>query len=305
MKKVFKIVLIVVVVIVVIGFVVLNFVLRNAAIDTITHPPEDRPEMIDTPADYDLAYEEVAVVTEDGLNLHCWFVPGENGATIIVQHGTPGGRQDSLFEADFLNRHGFNVLFGSFRAHDENDGNMITFGANEVKDLEAWYQYLLTRDDVNPDKIGLYGESMGGGTSILHAAENEGISALATGSGFAFTQDTVEVFIKHELGTPDWATPIIARFLLFWAEREGDFKSDDIDTEKVICDVSPRPVFSIQGLQDDKISPDNGQLLYDAACEPKEVWLLPNAGHVNFEEFEAEEYEERLVSFFEQWLLTD
>jgi len=305
MNKVIKIVLIIVTVIVVVGFVVLNFVLRNAAIDTITHPPEDRPEMIDTPADYGLAYEEVAVVTEDGLNLHSWYVPGENGATIIVQHGTPGGRQDSLFEAEFLNRHGFNVLFGSIRAHDENDGDLITFGANEVKDLEAWYQYLLTRADVNPEKIGLYGESMGGGTGILYTAENEGISALATGSAFAFTPDTVEVFVKHELGTPDWLTPIIARFLLFWTQREGDFKSDDVDTEKVICNISPRPVFIIQGLQDDKISPDNGQLLYDAACEPKEIWLLPDAGHVNFEQFEPEEYEQRLVSFFEQYLLAE
>jgi fermentation-respiration switch protein FrsA (DUF1100 family) len=232
-------------------------------------------------------------------------VAGENGATIIVQHGTPGGRQDALFEAEFFNRHGFNVLFGSFRAHDENEGNLITFGANEVKDLEAWYQYLLTRADVDPAKIGLYGESMGGGTGILYTAENEGISALATGSAFAFTQNTVETFTEHELGTPDWITPIIARFLLFWAEREGNFKSDDVDTEKVICNISPRPVFIIQGLKDDKISPDNGQLLYDAACEPKDVWLLPDAGHVNFEEFVPEEYEQRLVSFFEQYLLTE
>jgi fermentation-respiration switch protein FrsA (DUF1100 family) len=146
---------------------------------------------------------------------------------------------------------------------------------------------------------------MGGGTGILHAAENEGIRALATGSAFAFTQDTVETFVKHELGTPDWVTPIIARVLLFWAEKEGAFKSDEIDTEKVICDISPRPVFIIHGLKDDKISPDSGQLLFDAACEPKEAWLLPEAGHVNFEEFVPEEYEQRLVSFFEQYLLTD
>ena len=155
MNNVLKMVLTVVFLLVVGGFVALNFVLRKAAIDTITHPREERPEMLETPADYGLSYEEISVTTEDGLNLHSWYVPGENGATVIVQHGTPGGRQDELFEAEFLNRHGFNVLFGSFRAHDENDGNLISFGANEVKDLEAWTQYLLTRDDVNPEKIGL------------------------------------------------------------------------------------------------------------------------------------------------------
>ena len=302
MNKVLKIALIVIVVVVVVGFVGLNIVLRNVAIDTLS---PDVPDMIEDPGDYGLNYEEVAVITEDGLNLNSWYVPGENGATIIVQHGSPGGRQDSLFEAEFLNRNGFNVLFGSFRAHDENDGEFTSFGAHEVKDLEAWYQYLLTRSDVNPDKIGLYGESMGGGTGILYAAKNEGISALATGSAFAFTQDTVETFIEHELDPPDLITPIIARFLLFWAQREGEFKSDDVDTEKVICDISPRPVLIIQGLEDDKISPDSGQLLFDAACEPKEVWLLPEAGHVNFEEFVPEEYEQRLVSFFEQHLLKE
>lgn len=303
MNKWLKIGLIVVVVLLVILFAGLALVTRSLAIDIITLPPEERPPLVERPEDYGMVSEEVAVTTADGLALYGWYIPGQNGATVMVQHGSPGGRQDGLFEAELLNRHGYNVLMGSYRAHDESDGELITFGYHELKDMAAWHQYLETRDDVDPAAIGLFGESMGGGTSILYVAQNEDIKALATASAFALTQATVENFIDYELDLPDWITPILARLIVFWAEREAGMKTEVLDTEAVIDQISPRPVLIIQGGNEDKISPDSGQRLYDAAGEPKELWFVPEAGHVNFEKFRPEEYEQRLLAFYDQYLL--
>lgn len=190
-------------------FIALVIVTRSQAVDIVNHPPEERPEIKETPEDYGMIYEKVSVTTEDGLKLYGWYIPGKNGATIMVEHGSPGGRQDGLYEAGFLNEGGYGVLLGSFRAHDECEGELISFGYHEQKDIAAWHQYLLGRDDVDPERIGLFGESMGGGTGILYIAGNPGISAGILGLGGSYlllqqvlvkeTQKGVLVFLRLEV----------------------------------------------------------------------------------------------------------
>ena len=303
MNKGLKISIIVFIILFAVVFVALAIVTRSQALDIVNHPPEERPEIKETPGDYGMVYEKVSVTTEDGLKLYGWYIPGENGATIMIKHGSPGGRQDGLYEARFLNEGGYGVLLGSFRAHDECEGELISFGYYEQKDIAAWHQYLLGRDDLDPERIGLFGESMGGGTGILYTAGDPGIAALATGSGFALTQEVIEKFIQFELDPPQWITPILAGFIKFWAQREADFRTADLDTEAIIANISPVPILIIHGGEDDKIGPDSGKQLFAAAAEPKELLWIPEAGHVNFEDFQPEEYKNALLGFFDQHLL--
>jgi fermentation-respiration switch protein FrsA (DUF1100 family) len=303
MNQGLKISLIVFIILFTVVFVALAIVTRSQALDIVNHPPEERPEIKETPGDYGMVYEKVSVTTEDGLKLYGWYIPGENGATIMIEHGSPGGRQDGLYEAGFLNEGGYGVLLGSFRAHDECEGELISFGYHEQKDIAAWHQYLLGRDDLDPERIGLFGESMGGGTGILYTAGDPGIAALATGSGFALTQEVIEKFIQFELDPPEWITPILAGFIKFWAQREADFRTADLDTEAIIANISPVPILIIHGGEDDKIGPDSGKQLFAAAAEPKELLWIPEAGHVKFEDFQPEEYKNALLGFFDQHLL--
>ena len=300
-----KITLIVILVLVLIIFVGLVVVTRSQGLDIVSHPRDERPDMEESPEDYNLVSENATVTTEDGLYLYGWFIPGTNGATVMIAHGSPGGRQDGLQEAAYLSQAGFGVLLGSFRAHDECDGELISYGYYEQKDLTAWHGYLKSRPDVDPQKIGLYGESMGGGTGILYTAKTPDIAALATASGFALTQETIETFIQYELDPPKWITPILARFIRFWVERGADFSTQDLDTEAIIGQISPRPILIIHGGKDDKVGPSCGDLLYQAAKEPKELLLIPEAGHVNFEDFQPEVYRQALVDFFTQYLLAE
>lgn len=304
MNRILRTILIVVGIVLVVALVGYGYLTRDVALDMIYHPLEERKEIDQTPADFGLAYEDVTVTTSDGLNLFGWYVPGDNGATVIAQHGSPGPMVDSLFEASVLNAQGYNVLLSCFRAHGLSEGEMISFGYHETKDIDAWYQYLLTREDVDPERIGIFGESMGGGTAIMAAARNPGLKAVATASAFALSQETIETFIRYEQpDLPAWLVPALASGIVFWAEREWGVDIEAMDTESVVAEISPRPILIMHGLADDKIGPSDGQMLCEAAAEPKECWIVPEVKHVDFEDHRPAEYEEKLVSFFNQHLL--
>lgn len=276
------------------------YVTRNEAQKLITAPMATRNLPDETPATYDLPYEDVTVTTADGLELAGWFVPSRNGAVIIMQHGYKSTRRELLNEAAMMYRHGYGMLVTSIRGHDYSEGELITFGMNEVNDMEAWYQYLLTRNDINPDRIGILGNSYGGMLAIQFAAQNENIKAVVANCAFSSLNDTVSTSVTYFTDLP--AFPF-APLIVFWAERETGFKTEDVDATKWIAQISPRPVFLMQGGADVVISADSGQRLYDAAGEPRELWYDPALGHVEFDKERAAEYEERVAAFFDMYLL--
>lgn len=276
------------------------YVTRNEAQKLITAPMATRNLPDETPATYDLPYEDVTVTTADGLELAGWFVPSRNGAVIIMQHGYKSTRRELLNEAAMMYRHGYGMLVTSIRGHDYSEGELITFGMNEVNDMEAWYQYLLTRNGINPDRIGILGNSYGGMLAIQFAAQNENIKAVVANCAFSSLNDTVSTSVTYFTDLP--AFPF-APLIVFWAERQTGFKTEDVDATKWIAEISPRPVFLMQGGADVVISADSGQRLYDAAGEPRELWYDPALGHVEFDKERAAEYEERVAAFFDMYLL--
>jgi uncharacterized protein len=273
---------------------------KSEAHNLITAPRETRNLPEETPANYNLPFEDVTVTSADGLELVGWFIPSQNGALVILQHGYKSTREELLNEAEMLYRHGYGALLTTIRAHDQSEGEMITFGMREVQDMEAWYRYLLTRDDIDSNRIGILGNSFGGMLAIQYAAQNENIKAVVANCAFSSLNDTVSTSVTYFTDLP--AFPF-APLIVYWAERETGFRLEDIDTTKWIAQISPRPVFLMQGGADVVISADSGERLYEAAGEPKELWFEPELGHVDFDTEMAEEFERRVVGFFDQYLL--
>ncbi len=273
---------------------------RQEAYKLLHAPMETRTLPSETPADYNLEFEDVTVTNPDGMKLAGWFIPSQNGAVIIMQHGYKSTRKELLNEAEMMHRHGYGVLVTSIRAHDYSEGELITLGVYEVDDMEAWYQYLLSRDDIDPEKIGIIGNSYGGMLSIQYASMNEKIKAVVANCAFSSMPDTVSTSVTHFTGLPEF--PFVP-LIVFWAETDNGVKMEEIDATKWIPLISPRPVFLMQGGVDTVISPESGQILYDAAKEPKELWFDPELGHVEFDKKRAEEYEARVSAFFDQYLL--
>ena len=275
-------------------------VTRNEAHNLITASMADRNLPEETPATYSLPFEDVMIRSDDGLKLVGWFVPSQNGAVIMMQHGYKSTRKELLNEAEMMYRHGYGILLTTVRAHVYSEGELITFGMNEVDDLDAWYEYLLTRGDIDPDRIGILGNSFGGMLAIQYAAQNENIKGVVANCAFSSLNDTVSTSVEYFTDLPSFP---FAPLIVFWAERETGFKTDDIDTTQWIAQISPRPVFLMQGGADVVISAESGQRLYDAAGEPKELWFDPELGHVEFDKERAEEFEQRVAEFFDKYLL--
>ena len=143
------------------------------------HPPRLKTD--DDPQRYGLDYEPVSFQTADGLTLRGWFIPADSTtlgpslheemawntcATILVGHGYPFDKANILRHALFLHPR-FNLLLFDFRYFGESDGAYTTAGLLEVGDVQAAVEYVKSRDDVDPKRIGAMGFSMSASEFIL------------------------------------------------------------------------------------------------------------------------------------------
>jgi len=272
---------------------------RAEAHALITNPIQTRHLPGRRPIDFGMVYDELTATTSDGLRLAGWYVPSVNGALVIAQHGYKADRGEMLNEAALLHRHGFGVLITSFRGHDLSDGDLITFGRGEMLDLDAWYKMALAQPEVDPHRIGILGNSLGGTLAIEFAAGQPGIKAVATNSAFSSLTDTLDTSVRFFTGLPPFP---FAPLITFFAEREAHMRVADVDATRWIGRLSPRPVLLMQGGSDVVISKRSGQRLFDAAGEPRELWYEPKVAHAGFDNALPDEYERRVVGFFEQYL---
>ena len=106
MRKLLKVTLTVIPILVIAALAALAVLTRDQVLKLISNPPDMRQPITRTPASYGLPYEDVIVVTADGLKLAGWYLPSHNGAAILMLHGFRGDRTNQLDAAEILQRHG-------------------------------------------------------------------------------------------------------------------------------------------------------------------------------------------------------
>ena len=112
------------------------------------------------------AHEDVKLHTSDGLELDGWYVPSRNGAAVIVFPGRSGSRK----QARMLVRHGYGVLLYDRRGEGRSEGDPNGWGWDFDKDIRAGLDFLKARPDVDPQRIGGLGLSVGGEMMLQTAA---------------------------------------------------------------------------------------------------------------------------------------
>jgi len=261
-----------------------------------------RAPITSTPAERGLSFEPVTFTNADGLRLAGWHIPSHNGATIILCHCLGCNRVTMLPQAVLLAEHGYGSLLFDFRAHGESAGETVSYGYAETDDVLAAVDYLLARPDVDPQRIGILGGSLGAATVLRAAARCTHLKAVVVESAFTSLEDEVASSFTAFSGLP--AFPF-APLTVAFAQWQTGLRISEVRPIDDVPSIAPRSIFIIHGTDDDTIPAEQGLRLYEAAGEPKELWMVGGMGHQSAVNLLPDEYEKRIISFFDRALSID
>ena len=265
----------------------------------------DRPMPLDdftfTPFEFQADYEEVELVTADGVNFGAWHFrqPG-SPQTVIVSGGHKGQRQGSLGIAASLWRKGFNVVLYSYRGMPGSDRAPITFGIKEVLELQAVIAF--ARKRISNARIGLLGYSMGAVVSLLGAAGEPGVEALVLDSPFSNLRTLMIENIRRATKLP--GSPFVwLAGVMFWMRTRSWIS--ECSPRDILSSLEPRPLFFVHGGADDITPVHHSRRLYDAYRGPREIWIVQGAPHTGAYFADRPLYVERVAGFFARHLGLD
>lgn len=246
----------------------------------------DQREFV-TPAGVDDVYFD----TEDGLRLHGWFMPARDWKpgdparpTVIHVHGNAGHVGEHTFLSSFLRDHGFHVFLFDYRSFGRSDdaGERLHRELLLV-DVLAAIDHAPKIEGVDPERLAIYGFSLGSSLGIVAAAERDGVRAVVGINGFASWR-----------GVAGDAAPVIGGLLI----RGGR------EPQEAIARLGGRPVMIVHGARDRTVRVHHGRRLHEAAegaGVPSVLDIIENGGHVNILR-EDPELASRIVAFLRESL---
>ena len=248
-----------------------------------------------TPADYGLGYREVEVQSSDGLRLSAWWVEKDRPRAAILVHGWGADKSGLhvLETATVYEETGFDVLMLDLRAHGESEGERVTIGYREVRDVEGASSWLEKRG-YEPEQVVIHGGSRGG-AAVMQAAPGTGVAAVLEESAYADLPPLLRERIPDVSGLPPFFTPgifLVGQYLLgidAWAVRPME-EAEMLAREHV-------PVMIIHS-RDDEVVPFGHAEALAKANPAATFWTLDGYEHVGAHEHP--EYRERLLKFLDE-----
>jgi len=243
------------------------------------------------PAPVSLNAESVTFPSPSGSEIHGWLsrAPAAPGAVLLLP-GIHATRRSMVSRAEFLRQAGYSTLLIDFQASGESPGRRVTFGWQERLDVLAAVQYLKTTLPGQP--IGVIGTSLGGAAALL-AAPPLDVRAAVLEAVYPSIDRAVGNRVEKALGKrARWLAP----GLLFQLRPQIGVTAADLRPVDHIARLRC-PILMIAGTADRNTTEEDTQLLFAAAREPKELWLVPDAGHVDFLRFAGDEYRRRVLAF--------
>ena len=261
--------------------------------------PMDR-SLTETPASFGLQFKDVEFQTSDGVKISGWLVPSrDKHATIVYSHGLFRSRRELLERAVELMRLGYGALLYDSRNHGASGPARVTLGYNERLDAEGAVRFL--REEVRtPDRIVLFGISMGATAALLAAAETPDAAAVISDSSFLTFEDTVNHHVKLFLHFPSFP---VANELRFFIERRAGFDGSQLNAVDAVKRIGDRPILFVAAAHDRRMPPQIAEQLYGTCSSPgRDLIIIDGPGsEVHAHAFQANPraYIERVARFLE------
>ncbi len=251
-----------------------------------------------TPFELGVPFETVTFRNGQGMRLNGWWLNRPATRKVIVLcPGYGRNKSDLLGIGSRLWQSGYNVLLFDFRDQGESEPAIATIGHFERHDLEAALDYVHSR--LPGAEIGALGYSMGAAVAIMTAASRPDIRSLVADSSFADLRKVLRMAFHQVTHLP--ASPAFEIIELLVRLRAG-YRISDVRPADYIARIAPRPILIVHG-DSDTIAPiEDAYALFDAANEPKELWIAPDTAHCGTYFADRQAYIDRVVAFFEKWL---
>ena len=238
-------------------------------------------DLIATPAQVGLSYEDLHLETADGISLQSWFIPAlRPRGTVLFFHGNAGNISHRLDSVEMFHRMGYNMLIFDYRGYGNSNG--MTTEQGTYRDADAAWRYLTEQRQTPSCSIVLYGESLGGAIAAWLAGRHRP-AALVIASGFTSVPDLARHF--YPFLPVRWFTRI------------------NYDTREYLQSVSA-PVLVAHSLEDEIIPFEQGRALFAAANPPKQFLELAG-GHNDGFIFMRESWVKALGDFLSRQIDAD
>ncbi|RYP83412.1 hypothetical protein EKO23_19130 [Nocardioides guangzhouensis] len=240
----------------------------------------------------DHEHTEVTLTTSDGIDLNGTYVPSRNGAAVIAFPGRGPGHDAARFLADA----GYGVLLYDRRGASGNEGDPNALGWGGVPDVEAGVAFLRDRPEVDPDRIGGIGFSVGGELLLETAAGNEDLRAVVSeGAGIRSTREAVALpGMEKWLELPVWTSTTLGTALF-----SGHLPPEGL--QDLVPSIAPRPlllIYAARGQGGERLTEE----YFAAAGQPKQLWKT-DSSHTAGYDSDPDGYARRVLAFFDDALL--
>ncbi|MBE9185818.1 alpha/beta fold hydrolase [Microcoleus sp. LEGE 07076] len=262
-----------------------------------------------TPDDWQLKYQDVwlPIMSTTGAveSVHGWWIPqGENsgavpgdvseavavpvaptnkgrlGRVVLYLHGNGSNVGANLEQANRFHRLGVSVFAIDYRGYGKSQGDFPS-ESRVYEDAKLAWDYLVKQRGIHPNQIYIYGHSLGGAIAIDLAVRHPEAAGLIVEGSFT----SVRAMVDFQKGL-FWMFPI--DFLL----RQRFDSLAKVDRLQM-------PVLFIHGTADTVVPAQMSKKLFDAAPEPKQLYMVPDGSHNNAAQIGGAEYLHRLRQFLD------
>jgi pimeloyl-ACP methyl ester carboxylesterase len=199
--------------------------------------------------------------------------------TVFVLHGIRDDKRSMTGIGRRFTERGYRAVLVDLRGHGASTGRYLGYGAFEGRDLRAVAD-ALDEQGLLASPIGAYGPSYGGAAALQWSAVDERVDAVATVATFASLHEVVPAYIDRFLPMSFLVRPAAVERTVDRAGRLAGFDPGDADTASALA-VGGARVLIIHGEADDRVPVSHASLLHAAAPHRSQLWLIPDADHLN------------------------